>query len=283
MSKSKYYKTLGLPSSASQKEVKKQFRILVMKYHPDRNSDPKAQEIFIRITEAYDIIQDENYVIVPKKPNSQKTKEEKASEREEQMKKARERYKHQEQREKQENINYFNSLISGKRWKWLKILSVITTILAFSLFIDIFLPHHKIEDRLTGYALNASSSIDGNVVGAVYTEKGDLYYINEMDFYLFGETKHIIIETSWIFHNPINIIAINKEKFKNYSLNFTMYNASILLIILFLIPVFVLWYKRMSILFTLLFFISIYGISTISLLLLLLDGRFIHLLTLGYF
>ncbi len=283
MPKSRYYKILGLQKNASEKEVKKRYRTLVMKYHPDRNSDPKAQELFIRITEAYDIIQDENYVIASSKTNVQKTKEEKAKEREERMRKAQKRYKQQENVEKQENIRYYNSLISGKRWKWLKVTSIVTTLIAFTLIMDLFLPHHKSEDQLRGFTLNASTSLNGNIVGAIYTEKREIYYINDMDFNLFGETKNIEIETSWIFHNPIFIISKRKEESKYYSLNFTMYNASILLIILFLLPLFTLWYKRMSILFTLLFYTSIYGISALTLFFLLQHGRLIHLITFGYY
>lgn len=54
------YEVLGLPNSASKDDVKKAYRKLAMKYHPDQNKDnPKAAEIFRQITEAYDTLMDE--------------------------------------------------------------------------------------------------------------------------------------------------------------------------------------------------------------------------------
>lgn len=48
-----YYKVLGLPNGSSKDKVKKAYRKLAMKYHPDRNNSSDAQRIFIKINEAY--------------------------------------------------------------------------------------------------------------------------------------------------------------------------------------------------------------------------------------
>jgi curved DNA-binding protein len=52
------YSTLGVPKSASYDEIKKAYRRLAMQYHPDRNSDPSAEEKFKRISEAHALIGD---------------------------------------------------------------------------------------------------------------------------------------------------------------------------------------------------------------------------------
>jgi len=59
MSKRDYYEVLGVDSSASDQEVKKAFRRIAMKYHPDRNpDDQKADEKFKEAQEAYEILGD---------------------------------------------------------------------------------------------------------------------------------------------------------------------------------------------------------------------------------
>jgi molecular chaperone DnaJ len=54
-----YYAVLGVSASASQDEIKKQYRKLAAKHHPDKNqSDPKAADRFKEISEAYQVIGD---------------------------------------------------------------------------------------------------------------------------------------------------------------------------------------------------------------------------------
>lgn len=53
-----YYEILGVSRTASQADIKKAYRNLSKKYHPDRNQDPAAEEKFKKIGEAYQIIGD---------------------------------------------------------------------------------------------------------------------------------------------------------------------------------------------------------------------------------
>lgn len=54
-----YYAILGVPASATQDEIKKQYRKLAAKHHPDKNaSDPKAADRFKEISEAYTTLGD---------------------------------------------------------------------------------------------------------------------------------------------------------------------------------------------------------------------------------
>ncbi len=54
-----YYKILGVDKKASQAEIKKKFRKLAIQFHPDKNpDDPKAENKFKEVNEAYEVLGD---------------------------------------------------------------------------------------------------------------------------------------------------------------------------------------------------------------------------------
>src|SRR6056297_3754688 len=59
MAKKDYYELLGVDRDADQKDIKKAYRKLAKKYHPDMNQDGKdTSEKFKEISEAYEILSD---------------------------------------------------------------------------------------------------------------------------------------------------------------------------------------------------------------------------------
>lgn len=53
-----YYKVMGVDETASSDEIKKAYRVLARKYHPDVSKEPNAEERFKEVGEAYEVLKD---------------------------------------------------------------------------------------------------------------------------------------------------------------------------------------------------------------------------------
>ena len=60
MAKKDYYDVLGVEKNSTKQEMKRAYRKLAKKYHPDMNKDnPSAEQMFKEITEAYNVLSDD--------------------------------------------------------------------------------------------------------------------------------------------------------------------------------------------------------------------------------
>ena len=139
----KYYKILGLPNQSDKKLVKRAYRRLAMKYHPDKNDDRKANEKFILINEAYAKIMDESA-----HQNTWNTyRNEKAKAKEEELKKRMQwakkyaQYK-KDQEERIAEITYTKIQHSALGWIY-PLISWVCIGFAFLLFLDFMVMNTK--------------------------------------------------------------------------------------------------------------------------------------------
>jgi len=277
----KYYSRLGLSETANSEDIRRQFRKLAMKYHPDRNPSESAQEEFLKISEAYAILTGKKKLV-----NSWDSKRTGSArpQQKERVREARRRHYEQVIKEQEETEIYFKGLLKSRGWKVVTRSSILGSILSLCLILDLFLPHHYSQDRMTHYAMDVYSSgqtIEKRV-SLVRTAKNQEYWIEELDYPFYGQYPDFFVQKSWIFQDPTNLVSVQRGKFVHYAVHYTYFSFFYLLIPIFLIPAFTWYYKRKTITFTILYYLSLYLSTSLMLLFLISDMHWLHLLTLGF-
>lgn len=278
MSLKKYFQLLGLPENASQQDIRKNYRKLAMRLHPDRNPSPVAQEDFLKLTEAYEILIGKKSA--PKTSRSVSKSTEKTAQ--ERVNEARKRYAQQVEKERLANERYFLSLFKGTKWKVIQLFSVVGIVLSFAILVDTFAPRHLLPDKITEYAIkNANGE---SLIHQLYvkTEKNHGYWLENTESRIYSESFPIEIEASWLFHEPIYLISNQKIFYKKYPIIYNFYSVYWLLMIIFLLPLFIRVFKRQQIWYTMAYQFSLYFSSSIMVLFLFLDDHWAHLLSLGF-
>lgn len=275
----KYFDILGLPETATPVDIRKQYRKLAMRFHPDKNPASNAKEQFLVITDAYEILIGKKSPPTKSHVHISRSKEKTSEER---VREAKKRYYDQVYKEQQENERYFKSLFRGRQWKIIRLTSIIGPILSVLLLADLLLPNHYENDRLAYYATNMRNGEALIKNSLIRTEKGNDYWISGMNFKLYGEYPDVYVERSWFFHQPKNIVSIQKVQYAFYPVNFTFLSLLLVVIPIFCLPLFIRIYRRKKVWYTVLYQFSLYVTTGVILFFLFSNDHWAHILTLGF-
>lgn len=278
--KRKYYKILGIPENASEKEVKKAYRKLALRYHPDVDDTPQANQKFLQVLEAYEIITDQRPLPGKRKTSStthqhpRKTQEEVFKER---MQRAREQYEKKKKKEAYEQYMYFRKITTGRTFFVFRLFCVFNALIALGFTIDYFAPNYE-------YTGKVESFHESNLGFYVYD-------IGDINIEVTAEAAQVIpsdaiinVRYTPVFGIPthletVNGIVINdkeyisRRKIGTRSLQQTMYYLFPLTQVIFLFPLYHWFRKRQTIYYTIAHYASIYFLPLFFLLSMLLRYR----------
>lgn len=256
---------LGIAPTTDKAKIKKAYRKLAFKYHPDLNPTQEAHNKFIEITEAYEICIGEKIIKHNGSIKSEKTPQQ---EREERMQRAREYYRQSKIREEKENKAYFESLISGKKWRFLNVFGVISATFTLLLLIDYYvLP--TTDEKGT---INTFKYKEG---GPTVIINGETYYLEKSFLKVTEVSKYVILKRS-LFFNEVKVIKFidNNNTFIYINPDRSVFSLLWLFVILFLLPLFVVLYKKPTFIFTFFYTISLYVVPLVFFVVLITRSRF---------
>lgn len=274
--KIKYYELFGLNENASKHEIRKAYRKLAMKYHPDKNPDPKAHQVFIDLTEAYQYLIDDSEAV---KPQPKNRKEQSFEDR---KKEAEIRFKQQKIKEQREQDFYFKRMTSGKSWKFFTFCTYASVLISFILLLEPMLPTRFESHRIMAFSTTYNGLISPDQVVCVKTNQDLKLFIVNPYLSFFSTNPDIQVERSLIFHNPVRVWYQNWHYSKYFDVDFSAINLYPSISAYLLIPFFTLYFRRKSYWFTLGYYFSLYLVFPFAAFLLFTQDRWIHLLSLGF-
>ena len=220
-----YYKILRVSRLSKAEEIKRSYRRLVSKYHPDINPDPDAHAILIEINEAYGILGDQNlkrfydqqlqflqnkgsghYNVNSEPVDARKTR--------------RGRKETPEEKEQKRVYAINRNKLFNRR---LKILSLISFLASIFIFMDYFLPKEKAEVKAYLTFKLSKVNLDNEVYGIFINDERKLNLVatrvNETSPNL--NEGYVLISTTPVL-GIISDIEIGKFTFKPFESLFDM-------------------------------------------------------------
>jgi hypothetical protein len=253
----KAYEILELTPDASLEQVKKAYRRLALRYHPDLNSRKDAHEKFLHVQKAYEIIleADKNWTeeeMIEKKeaPMSSRDRDRRKMRREEAIRRGRETAKRFEAIRMQRDAKQFARFKASIYYPWTMAMSYFSLVMFSLILIDAFIvtrTHH-------GYVVD-KQPVEIHVGGAEVTLGYDLFFANGDEVRLgvdpanrISKGSYISLAETMIFRDVPKIHVVNSE-FKEFEVDGFNKPPYLFFLIFIGVPLSVLWADKPSAVF----------------------------------
>jgi len=277
---SNYHRILGVSVGASKVEIKKAYRDKAKVLHPDRNPSPSAADRFAVLQEAYDALMNPSQEAT--NTREARTAQRKQKSPEERAKEARDRYRTHMKREEAKDERYYQSLITGARWKYVNFGTKLCMVIFIALFWDFVLPTHRERDELMQFAAHEEVGFKYKKVRTIFTANYGYAYVAESNYHHLQSYPGLYIEKSRLLHIPTNILHVVNGNVERYPFDKHTWSYMPLPLMILFVPTFLVFYKRRTVYFTGAYMASCYIIIPMTVVFLLRDDRWLHLLTLGF-
>ena len=270
----------GISYDASEDELKKRYRELVKKYHPDKNKSKDAKAKFQEIKQAYN----ELLPLIKKRDKSPDLNEEESFE--DQWRNYRERARKislaKERRQVEEMNAWYDELYSGLTWKYTRVVCIVSGLLILLLLTDLVLPKYYENDLVVGFDSKTYHSVDEHRISKILTQRGDIYWLDRYKNGLFNYNPFVKIKKTCIMHNAISIHKFDGHNYKVIPIELTVFWAQIMIVIALLLSLGVIFYRKRDVFFIMGSYYTRFFMGPFIIWFFLSNDRWIHIFTLGF-
>lgn len=274
------YKVFGLKPGASEEEIRKRYRELVKKFHPDVNKDTNADKKFIEIQEAYEQLMSGNEELITDEITHESTFE---TEYSAYRTYAREQYYARKKKETEDLEKLYIRLQTGPIFLLHKMIAIASLLVIIALILDLILPVHYDSAVISSYSTDTYQSMNGNLVSLAKTTNGEHFFLNAFSNRFFDINPFIKLEKTAILHQSISVLSYGNNVLQEIPIHFSFYWAQFVLFPFLLIPIIFLLYRKKDAFFIMGSYFSRYASGILLLYFLISQDRWYHLLTLGFY